>query len=125
MSPETRAALTPLPYQGMVAVAPGVVLIRAPGHTPGSQMVYVQRADGVEVLLTGDAALLMDAIEFEQGPNRLVTMKGHGDRAAVACTLMALNQLQKTEAAVAIMPGHDGATMEALMARNVFLPGFR
>lgn len=125
MSPETRAMLTPLPYEGMVAVAPGVVLIRAPGHTPGSQMVYVQRADGVEVLLTGDAAMLMDAIEFEQGPNLLVTMKGHGDRAAVACTLISLNQLRKAQPSVAVMPGHDGATMEALVARNVFIPGFR
>jgi glyoxylase-like metal-dependent hydrolase (beta-lactamase superfamily II) len=124
MSPETRAALTPLPYQGMVAIAPGVVLIRAPGHTPGSQMFYVQRADGVEVLLTGDAALLMDSIEFEQGPNFLVTMKGHGDRPAVACTLIALKQLRKSEANVAIMPGHDGAIMEALVAKNVFIPGF-
>ena len=125
MSAETRSALTPLPYQGMTAVAPGVVLIRAPGHTPGSQMVYVQRADGVEVLLTGDAALLMDSVEFEQGPNLLVTMKGHGDRAAVACTLMALHQLRKSEASVAIMPGHDGETMDALVAKNVFVPGFR
>jgi glyoxylase-like metal-dependent hydrolase (beta-lactamase superfamily II) len=125
MSPETRAALTSLPYQDMVAVAPGVVLIRAPGHTPGSQMVYVQRADGVEVLLAGDAALLMDSIEFEQGPNFLVTMKGHGDRSAVACTLIALNQLRKGEGRVAIMPGHDGEVMESLVARDVFAPGFR
>lgn len=124
MSPETRAALTPLPYQGMVAVAPGVVLIRAPGHTPGSQMFYVQRADGVEVLLTGDAAMLMGSIEFEQGPNALVTMKGHGDRSAVACTLIALNQLRKSQTSVAIMPGHDGEVMEGLVARNVFIPGF-
>ena len=34
------------PYQ---TIAPGVVLIKAPGHTPGSQMVYVKRADGQEI----------------------------------------------------------------------------
>jgi glyoxylase-like metal-dependent hydrolase (beta-lactamase superfamily II) len=126
ISPDTRAAVTPLPaYQGMMAVAPGVVLIRAPGHTKGSQMVYVQRADGVEVLLTGDAALLMDSIQTEQGPHRLVTWWGEGDREAVACTLIALNQLRKRESNVAIMPGHDGAVMDAHIARNVFVPGFR
>jgi glyoxylase-like metal-dependent hydrolase (beta-lactamase superfamily II) len=67
MSLVTRAALTSLPYQGMIAVAPGVVLVRAPGHTRGSQMVYVQRADGAEVLLTGNAALLMDSIASAPG----------------------------------------------------------
>jgi glyoxylase-like metal-dependent hydrolase (beta-lactamase superfamily II) len=108
----------------MVAVAPGVVLLRAPGHTPGSQMIYVQRADGVEVLFTGDAALLMDSVEFEQGPSQLVTMKGHGDSDAIACTLVALKELRKREATLAIMPGHDGAIMDALVAKNVFIPGF-
>lgn len=91
-------------------------------------MLVRRQASGdprVEVLLTGDAALLMDAIEFEQGPNLLVTMKGHGDRSAIACTLMALNQLRRSDSGVAIMPGHDGATMAALVARNVFVPGFR
>lgn len=124
ISPETRAALTPLPYQGMVAVAPGVVLIRAPGHTPGSQMIYIQRADGVEVLLTGDAALLMDSIKSEQGPNCLVTMIGQGNRRAVACTLIALDRLRTSEPSIAIMPGHDGAIMEELVAKHVFVPGF-
>lgn len=125
MSPQTRAALTPLPYRGLVAVAPGVVLIRAPGHTPGSQMIYIQRADGVEVLLTGDAALLMDSIKFEQGPNCLVTMIKRGNRRAAACTLLALDRLRKTEASIAIMPGHDGAIMEELVTKKVFIPGFR
>ncbi|MGB1581202.1 MAG: MBL fold metallo-hydrolase, partial [Nevskiales bacterium] len=35
----------PLEYEGMHALAPGVVLIKAPGHTPGSQMVYVRLAN--------------------------------------------------------------------------------
>ena len=124
MSPATRAALTPLPYQGMVAVAPGVVLIRAPGHTMGSQMFYVQRADGVEVLLAGDTALIAESIEFEQGPVRLASVIGKGDHHAIACQLVALNQLGKREANIAVMPGHDGARMQALVAKKVFVPGF-
>lgn len=88
-------------------------------------MFYIQRADGAEVLLTGDAALLMDSVKFEQGPNRFVTMWGHGDRRAVACTLIALNQLRKSEASIAMMPGHDGAVMDTLVAKKVFVSGFR
>ncbi len=41
-------------YQRALPIAPGVVLIRAPGHTPGSQMVYVKLASGREVVLVGD-----------------------------------------------------------------------
>ena len=35
----------PLEYEQYHAIAPGVVLIKSAGHTPGSQMVYVQTAN--------------------------------------------------------------------------------
>ena len=124
MSPATRGALTALPYEGMVAVAPGVVLIRAPGHTAGSQMIYLQRADGVEVLLTGDSALLMESIESGQGPIRLASVIGHGDQHAIACQLVELKRLRQRDSSIAIMPGHDGARMQVLVARHVFVPRF-
>ncbi len=38
------------------AVAPGVVVIPAPSHTPGSQMIFVRLADGREFLFAGDIA---------------------------------------------------------------------
>ena len=41
-----------LEYEGMHVISPGVVLIKAPGHTPGSQMVYVRLFDGQEILLS-------------------------------------------------------------------------
>jgi glyoxylase-like metal-dependent hydrolase (beta-lactamase superfamily II) len=37
----SRESFKPLDYTGYSAVAPGVVLIKAPGHTPGSQIIYV------------------------------------------------------------------------------------
>jgi glyoxylase-like metal-dependent hydrolase (beta-lactamase superfamily II) len=38
---------------GVIQFAPGVVLIKAAGHTPGSQMVHVRLASGKEVMLVG------------------------------------------------------------------------
>ncbi len=35
----------PLEYDHYHAIAPGVVLIKSAGHTPGSQMVYVQTGE--------------------------------------------------------------------------------
>ena len=56
--------------------------------------------------------------------SRMASVRGHGDHHAIACQLVELNRLRKREANVAIMPGHDGARMQALVAKNVFVPGF-
>ncbi len=76
------------------------------------------------MLLTGDTALIGESIEFEQGQVRLLSVIGKGDHHAITCQLVALNQLGKREANIAIMPGHDGARMQALVAKKVFVPGF-
>ena len=49
-------------YEILLPVAPGIVLIRAPGHTPGHQMVYVHVREGVEYLLIGDIAWSLDNV---------------------------------------------------------------
>lgn len=50
------AKLPAVDYQDMHQLAPGVVLIAAPGHTPGNQFVYVRRADGTEYAFIADIA---------------------------------------------------------------------
>ena len=77
------------------------VLIEALGHTPGSQMVYVNRADGAEVILTGDTAWIMDNVAKEQGPAKLVPIIMGSDRARNSCQLAALNRVRDS---VALMP---------------------
>lgn len=47
-------ALRPIAYGKLFRVAPGVALQRAPGHSPGSRLIYVRRADGKELLFVGD-----------------------------------------------------------------------
>jgi len=44
-----------------------MALIKAPGHTPGSQMVYVALQSGKEVLLSGDVAWHMDGVRMNTG----------------------------------------------------------
>lgn len=43
---ESLRRLKPITYHGLRAVAPGVVLIRAPGHTPGSRYVMSSGTHG-------------------------------------------------------------------------------
>jgi glyoxylase-like metal-dependent hydrolase (beta-lactamase superfamily II) len=122
----SRAGFAPLAYQGMIAIAPGVVLIRAPGHTPGSQMVYVQRADGQEYLFMGDVASSADNVRLQRIRSRLVTdFMTHDDRRAVMLQTMALHRLAEVEPRIALVPGHDAVATAAFERSGLLVPGFR
>jgi glyoxylase-like metal-dependent hydrolase (beta-lactamase superfamily II) len=115
----------PLVYDHYQAIAPGVVLIKAPGHTPGSQIVYVQTASGNELLLIGDVAWHFRNIELQRERARLMTMLFlKEDRTAVFGELAALKRLHETQPAVHIVPGHDGPVVDSLIAAGVLKRGF-
>lgn len=115
---------TPLDYQGLHPVAPGIVLMSAPGHTPGSQLVFVQLADGREFLFVGDVAWHFDNITLERERARLATLMMGEDRELVLAQLKALHELQLREPALHIVPGHDARVIDRLVAQRALLPGF-
>lgn len=115
----------PLVYDHYEAVAPGVVLIKSPGHSPGSQMVYVRKADGTEVLFIGDVAWKFKNIELVRERARLVTQfMLKEDREAVFAQLAELKRLHEAEPGIHIVPGHDGETVDALESAGVIKAGF-
>jgi glyoxylase-like metal-dependent hydrolase (beta-lactamase superfamily II) len=115
----------PLVYDKYLAIAPGVVLIKSPGHSPGSQMVYVKKVDGTEVLFIGDVAWQFRNIELLRERARLVTQfLIKEDRRAVFGQLKELARLHEAEPKLSIVPGHDGAVVEALVTDNVLSKGF-
>lgn len=121
-----KAQLKPLEYEGLRAVAPGVVLIKAPGHTPGSQLVFISLATGKEILLTGDTAWHVENIDRVAQPPRLVTYLGlKNDRGANACQLAAIRALGAADPKVGIMPGHDAPRMKELEKQGFVERGFR
>lgn len=110
----------PLRYDRYHALAPGVVLIEAPGHTPGSQMVYVQLADGREVLLLGDVAWKQKNVDLQRERPRFVTaLLIREDREAVHAQLQALNRLARDEPGIRQIPGHDAGVVDALVAEGL------
>lgn len=122
---EPLAGYEPLQYDRLHALAPGVVLIKAPGHTPGSQMVYVRRADGRELLFLGDVSWRNRNIEHVRERPLFMTMLIGEDRGAVIAQFRALHALRQAEPAVALVPGHDGVAVEALTAAGLLQAGFR
>jgi len=110
-------------YDPYMSIAPGVVLIRAAGHTPGSQLVYVRLADGKELILAGDVAWNMAGIR-EQRPNAVATKRRLGvveDDAASARQVRWLKQVMDT--GVDVLVAHDALWLERLIARGILVRG--
>ena len=124
LQPELAAGIQPLRYDRMLAVAPGVVLIRSPGHTPGSQMVYIRRADGREVLLLGDVAWQQRNIDLLRERPWFMTALIGEQRAPVLAEFAALKKLALSNPEVRQVPGHDGVVVQALAAERLITGGF-
>ena len=123
---ELKSKYQAITYDHYLAIAPGVVLIRAAGHTPGSQIVYVKRADGAEYLFLGDVAWHKRNIDLVRERARLVTwwfLKE--DRDAVMLQLAALNRLQHEEPNLFIMPGHDPKILASAIGQGMLTTGFK
>jgi glyoxylase-like metal-dependent hydrolase (beta-lactamase superfamily II) len=102
LSPESGWPLSP-PYivpnlttvRGEHEVAPGVTVVPAPGHTPGSQAVLVQTRSGPYVIM-GDAMMTYENIDADCPP---------GYHVDVDASLDSLDSL-KTRSSL-LLPSHD------------------
>ena len=115
----------PVSYGKYLVLAPGVALIKAEGHSPGSQMIYVQQQNGAEFLFIGDVAWHYRNIMTLRERARLVTqfiLKE--DRHAVFGQLLALKVLSEAEPELAIIPGHDGEVVGELIEGGALSEGF-
>ncbi len=114
-------SLEPLSYEGLYAVAPGVVLQKAPGHSPGSQIIYVELASGQRFLFVGDIAWTHDNITLQKGRPRIATLLMSEDRPAVAAQLHALAQLPPD---VHVIVAHDPVALESDLQTGLYRQGF-
>ncbi len=119
------AGYQPLVYDRYFAAAPGVVLIKSPGHSLGSQMVFVQREDGTELLFLGDVAWIMRNVVLVRERPRFITNMLAEDRAAVMRQLATLHALSESEPKLILIPGHDAGPMEDLVKRGVMHEKFQ
>lgn len=90
------------------AVAPGVVLIQTPGHTVGSQMIYVRLQNGREYIFAGDTGSLAGNIVKVVPRSRLLSdWLVQEDRIATIGWLKGLNLVRQQNPALVIIPSHD------------------
>jgi len=115
-----------LEYDRYTAIAPGVVLIKAPGHTPGSQLVYVKRADGAELLFLGDVAWKRRNIDRLRQRARLITWWFlNEDRDQVMLELKEFKRLAEAEPKIEMMPGHDQDALDHFVSTSLLVKGFK
>lgn len=111
--PGYEAALQPLQYDRLHRLSPGVVLIKAPGHTAGSQMVYVRLQSGAEYLFVGDISWQLAGIERVRCKALLAALLAREDRAQVLAQLVTLEELLETTD-IHVVVSHDMAQLRHL-----------
>lgn len=116
-----------LAADGLQAVARGVVVIPAPSHTPGSQMIYVRLADGREALFAGDIATMAASWQELRARSRLVgDYFAPENRREVYAWLRTIRALKQQAPEMLIIPGHDFEWLiQDKAAKAVVRIGFR
>ena len=104
LTAETARRFVVIDYDTYFPIAPGMALIKAAGHTVGSQMVFVTLDSGREYLLIGDVSWHMDGVRLVKGKDAPWVTE---DTAAVMDQLAWLNELSRTEPDLVIVASHD------------------
>lgn len=115
LTPEQASRFIVVDYDKYLPVAPGIVLIKAAGHTPGSQMVYIALASGRELLLVGDATWHMDGVRQVRGKAAPWITE---DQPAVDAQLAWLNGLTRSEPNLVVVASHDDEQHADLVRRG-------
>ena len=104
-------------YEMLLPVAPGIVLIRAPGHTPGHQIVYVHVREGVEYLLIGDIGWSLDNVtELKLRPEATIN-RINEDPEALMAQLRWLNGI--LQEGILVVPSHDDELLKELVSEGL------
>jgi len=118
LTPEMARSYIVIDYESYLPVAPGMVLIKAPGHTPGHQMVYVRLASEREYLFIGDVGWTLDNVtQLKLRPE--TTMRRIGESApALMFELNWVKEVADHEGLI-VIPSHDDILLRGLTARQL------
>jgi glyoxylase-like metal-dependent hydrolase (beta-lactamase superfamily II) len=122
LTPETAADYMVVDYSLFLPIAPGVVLLKAPGHTPGHQMVYVRLRDATELLLSGDVTWALEGIVARTQRPPSTSERIREDRDALALQIDWLADSIETSDLI-VVPSHDSGYLAELVRRGVINEG--
>ena len=122
LTPEAARDYIVVDYESHLPVAPGIVLIKAAGHTPGHQMIYVRLDSGREHLFIGDVAwTLAHVTQFKLRP--AATMRRISEDAqALMHELRWIKDTMEQEKLL-VIPSHDDVLLQDLAAKRLIGEG--
>jgi glyoxylase-like metal-dependent hydrolase (beta-lactamase superfamily II) len=103
-------------YEDYYPIMPGIVMIKTPGHSPDSQMIFIRLQNGQEYLHSVDTAWNMQNI---------IQMKGKAaawvkeNKEQIGVQLKWLNGLLSTEPDLALLVTHDDDQLAKVMAEGL------
>jgi glyoxylase-like metal-dependent hydrolase (beta-lactamase superfamily II) len=118
LTPELLARFTPLDYDQYYLVAPGLVLVKAAGHSPGSQMAYLRLQNGNEFLLVGDVVWNMQSLTRLTGRPLFISLMLQEDRSATQNQLRTLYNVSQSEP-VHLLISHDYEQIDSYIQQGL------
>jgi glyoxylase-like metal-dependent hydrolase (beta-lactamase superfamily II) len=106
LTPEQARDYLVVDYELILPVAPGIVLIKSPGHTPGHQMVYIQLSSGEEFLFIGDIGWSLDNITELKTRPAATAARIKEDPQALMHQMIWIKQVMN-EDGIIVVPSHD------------------
>jgi glyoxylase-like metal-dependent hydrolase (beta-lactamase superfamily II) len=116
MTAEQVDQLTIVDYRQYLPIAPGMVLIKAHGHSVDHQMVYIALASGREILHSVDVGWVLENIRQVKGKAAPWVKE---DVPAVMGQLRWLNNVLRNETNVALLVTHDDALFDTALKGGI------
>lgn len=91
-----------------------VVLVPAPGHTPGSILAFIHTPDGKHYALLGDTVWATEGVSLPAERPWLPRHLVDGDAEAVRKLIVHLHAIQQAMPALLMVPAHDRRVLEQL-----------
>lgn len=107
-------------------IAPGVVAVAMPGHSPGTILIFAKTTQR-EYLFIGDIAWVIGSVQHLRGRPRFITWLMPGvdpGRDNVLRQLRALHDVAAANPDLVLAPAHDDTYLRDLVARGIMAEGF-
>ncbi len=103
-------------------LAPGVVVFKAPGHTPDSKMFYIKTSDGKEFIHSVDSGWSMENILNEKMKNASWVKE---NKSQLMKQYHWLNHLLETEKDITILCTHDNVQYQEFTQNGILGKGLK
>jgi glyoxylase-like metal-dependent hydrolase (beta-lactamase superfamily II) len=117
----------PISYDRYYVAAPGIVLIKTPGHSPGGQMVYVVTKDGHEYLFVGDIVWSRENLKREANRPLLISLAMNEDLASARGEIRWIidNLYANPDNTITYVVSHDRDQLNEYIDAGVIEEGFK